>query len=125
LKTLSRAKPHGSLFLQNATLGIAVCADAKKSDVWVEDASIAAIFMQLAAESLGLSSCWIQIRERMHDQTQTAEAYVSETLNIPERLKLACIVAVGYPDEKKAAHPREALQYEKVHLNRYGNFYGK
>jgi nitroreductase len=120
LKSLSKAKPHGSSFLRNAALGIVVCADSEKSDVWVEDASIAAIFLQLAAESLGLSSCWIQIRERMHDQMQTAETYVSQALNIPEKVKVLCIVAVGYADEEKAPHGKERLQYEKVHLDRYG-----
>ena len=57
LKKLSDTKTHGSSFLRNATLGIVVCADAIKSDVWVEDASIASIFIQLAAESIGLGSC--------------------------------------------------------------------
>jgi nitroreductase len=120
---LSKAKPHGSTFLQNAPLGIVICADPDRSDVWVEDASIAAIFLQLAAESMGLSSCWVQIRERKHDQTKTAEAYVSEVLDIPKKLKVECIIAVGYPDEKKSPHSKEELQYEKVYLGRYGNSY--
>lgn len=124
LKTLSKAKPHGSSFLQNAPLGIVICADPGRSDVWVEDASIAAIFLQLAAESMGLSSCWVQIRERMNDQTKTAETYVSEALDIPKKLKVECIIAVGYPDEKKSPHSKEELQYEKVYLGRYGNSYG-
>ena len=67
-------KPHGSTFLNDAPLGVVVCAEPEKSDVWVEDASIATIFIELAATSLGLGSCWIQIRERMHYEAQTAEA---------------------------------------------------
>jgi nitroreductase len=121
LEKLSRAKPHGSAFLKNAPLGIVVCADPEKSDVWVEDASIAAIFLHLAAESIGLASCWIQMRERMHDQTKTAQDYVSEVLDIPPKLKVECIIAVGYPDEKKPPHKKEELQYEKVYLDRYGS----
>ena len=46
LEKLSRAKPHGSAFLKDAPLGIVVCADPETSDVWVEDASIAAIFLR-------------------------------------------------------------------------------
>ena len=57
LEKLSRAKPHGSAFLKNAPLGIVVCADPDKSDIWIEDSSIAAIFLHLAAESIGLASC--------------------------------------------------------------------
>lgn len=124
LEKLSRAKPHGSAFLKNAPLGIVVCADPDTSDVWVEDSSIAAIFLHLASESIGLASCWIQLRERMHDQTKTAQDYVAETLDIPSRLKVECIIAVGYPDEKKSPHKREELQYDKVYLDMYGKSYG-
>jgi nitroreductase len=37
LEKLSMAKQHGSAFLKNAPLGLIVCADPDKSDVWVED----------------------------------------------------------------------------------------
>jgi nitroreductase len=123
LKVLSRAKQHGSTFLKDASLGIVVCADSEKSDVWIEDASIAAIFIQLAAESLGLGSCWIQIRERMHDGTKSAEEYIAGILNIPAKMKVASIVAIGYPDEEKPPHGKEELLYEKVHSGIYGRPY--
>ena len=119
LQKLSEAKPHGSSFLKDAQLGIVVCADPQKSDVWVEDASIATIFIQLAATSLELGSCWIQIRERMHDETQSAEAYIAAMLNIPSNLKIGSMVAIGYPAESKSPHPKENLQKEKIHLNQY------
>jgi nitroreductase len=120
LENLSGAKPHGSTFLKDAQLGIVVCADAAKSDVWVEDASIATIFIQLAATSLELGSCWIQIRDRMHDGTQTAEAYIADQLNIPAHLKIESMIAIGYPAESKAPHSKKELRNEKVHLNQYG-----
>jgi nitroreductase len=120
LDKLSRAKPQGSAFIKNAPLGIVVCADPERSSVWVEDASIACIFIQLTAESLGLGSCWIQIRDRMHDQTKPAEAYVAEVLSIPKKIKVEAMIAIGYPDEQKAPRGKEELQYAKVHHNRYG-----
>ena len=123
LERLSKAKPHGASFLKNASLGIVVCADPEKCDVWVEDASIASIFLHLMSESMGLGSCWIQIRKRMHDQTKSAQAYVQELLNIPENLKVESIIAIGYPAESKPHHRKEDLQYEKVHYNEYGKPY--
>jgi nitroreductase len=120
LDKLSKAKPHGASFLKHAPLGIVVCADPEKCDVWVEDASIASIFIHLAAESIGLGSCWIQIRKRMHDNIKTAQEYVRSLLNIPEKLNVESIIAIGYPAEKKPPHPEESLQYEKVFYNRYG-----
>ncbi|VAX34201.1 hypothetical protein MNBD_NITROSPIRAE03-1323 [hydrothermal vent metagenome] len=124
LEKLSKTKKHGSSFLNNAPLGVVVCADPAKCDVWIEDASIASIFIQLAAESLGLGSCWVQIRDRIQDKSYTAEEYVSGVLNIPGNLMVESVVAIGYPDEKKPPHSREELQYEKVHLNLYSRPYG-
>ena len=120
LERLSRAKPHGSAFLKDAALGIAVCADTTKSDVWVEDASIATFMIQLAAESLGLGSCWIQIRERMHDQTQTAQGYMAGILQVPSGVMVEAMVAVGYPAETKPPRPAAELPYSQVHGGMFG-----
>ena len=120
LERLSRARPHGSAFLGNAPLGIVVYADPTTADTWVEDTSIAATYIQLAAESLGLGSCWIQIRNRMHDETLTAEDYIVEILQIPKGRKVEAIIAVGYPDEEKPPHKKEDLPFEKLHLNSFG-----
>jgi len=40
-------------------------------------------------------------------------------LNIPSRLKVESMIAIGYPAESKSPHPKDELQYEKVHLNQY------
>jgi nitroreductase len=125
LEKLSRAKEHGSAFLKKAPLGIVICADPARCDVWVEDASIASIFIQLAAESLGLGSCWIQIRERTHDGIKSAQEYVAETIHIPSTMRVECIVAIGYPDEHKPPHKQEELRYEKVHRDIYEKPYYK
>lgn len=116
---LSRAKQHGSEFLKNAPLGIVVCADSTKSDVWIEDCSIAAIIIQLAALSVGLGSCWAQIRTRAHDGEKSAECYVQELLGLPEQIKVAAILGIGHPAEKKIPVSAEKLQYGKIRKNRW------
>jgi len=120
LDKLSRSKPHGATFLKNAPLGIVVCADPAKCDVWIEDCSIASIFIHLAAESVGLGSCWIQIRERQYDNAKSAGDYVAEILKIPDNLKVESIVAIGYPDENKPPHKKETLPYVRVYFDLYG-----
>jgi nitroreductase len=120
LRRLSRSKPHGAAFLKDAPLGIVVCADPRRSDVWVEDAAIAAIYLHLAAASLGLGSCWVQIRKRMHAEGQSAGAYVADLLGLPAGLEVAAIMAIGYPAEHKPPHPAASLGYEKVHRETYG-----
>jgi nitroreductase len=125
LEKLSRAKQHGSAFLKNAPLGICVCADPEKCDVWIEDTSIASIFIHLAAASLGLGSCWIQIRERMHDEKKSSQEYVAETLHIPAMLQVESIIAIGYPVEQLPPHKKEELLFEKVHRDIYDMPYYK
>ncbi|THB80636.1 MAG: NAD(P)H-dependent dehydrogenase/reductase [Desulfobacteraceae bacterium] len=120
IEKLSLAKTHGSSFLKGAPLAFVVCADTTESDVWVEDTSIASIFIQLAAEALNLGSCWIQIRKRMHDSEVTAEAYVKELLDIPDNISVESFIAIGYPGETKSGHPKASLQVEKVFYGRYG-----
>jgi len=123
LERLSRAKPHGATFMKHAPLALVVCADPGKSSVWIEDASIAAIFIHLAAESLDLGSCWIQIRDRMHNEAVSAEDHIRDVLSIPGHLKVEAMVAVGYPAQKPAAHPENELLYERVFFGAYGKPY--
>ena len=113
LSKLSQAKPHGAGFLKGAALGIVVCGDSTRSDVWIEDCSIAAVIAHLTAASLGLGSCWIQIRERHYDDTTTAEQYVQNLLSLPEHIKVLAIIAVGYGAEQKAGVPFDALPADK------------
>lgn len=120
LKALSKAKEHGAEFLEDAALGIVVCGNEKKSDVWVEDCSIASIIAQMAALSIGLGSCWIQIRNRNHDKNTTSERYIQNLLAIPEHVKVESIISVGYPAEKKAGVPKEKLPVNKIRINTYG-----
>jgi nitroreductase len=125
LQKLSTAKPHGAAFLKNASMGIVVCGNPETTDVWIEDASIASAFIHLAAASLDLGSCWIQIRERKYNDRQTSEAYIAEILNLPATMRVEAIIAIGYPDEAKPGHPKASLPYDKVSLNTFGALYQK
>lgn len=119
LSKLSKAKEHGSSFLEKAALGIMVCADGTKSDVWVEDCSIASILVQMVAESLGLGSCWIQIRKRKYNENKTSEEYIQEMLGIPRHINVESIISIGWPDETKKPVPKNELDYQKVRYNHF------
>ena len=117
LVKLSEAKEYGSEFLKDAALGIIICANETKSDVWIEDCSIAAILVQLAAQSLGLGSCWIQIRNRHNISGITSEQYIQQLMGIPENIRVECIVALGYLAEKKRGIPANQLNQTKIRQN--------
>ncbi len=119
LTELAEAKEHGSEFLKGAQLAIVVCGDQTKSDVWVEDCSIAAIIAQLTAQSLGLASCWVQIHKRMHDDHMTSNHYVKEILNLPDGLSVESIIGIGYAAESREPKDANDLEYEKIHLDKW------
>ncbi len=119
LEGLSKAKEHGSDFLKKAALAIVVCGDETRSDVWIEDCSIAAIIAHLTAHSLGLGSCWIQIRNRFRSAEQSSEAYVQDLLGIPKNLRVEAIISLGFPGETKKPVPLEQLDFGKIRHNRF------
>lgn len=119
LEKLAKSKGHGSAFLSRVPLAFVIAAEKSKSDVWVEDCSIAAIILQLSAESLGLGSCWAQIRKRPHDASKSAETYVREVVGLPESFAVECIIGVGHPGEDKIPHPADSLLHNQVHFENY------
>jgi len=119
IKSLSRSKAHGTGFLETAALAVVIAADPQRSDVWIEDSSIAAIIVQLAAEELGLKSCWGQLRMRPHNEEQSASDYVKQLLDIPAGFEVPIVIGIGYGDEEKEGHTRESLPDEKIHRNQY------
>jgi len=120
LQELARSKTGGSSFLADAALAIVVCADPDASDVWVEDASIAAFSIQLTAQSLGLGSCWIQIRNRRHDEETKSEDFVRDYLNIPDYIRVDSIISLGYPGEEKDFYTKDDADFAKVYQGKYG-----
>lgn len=119
LHKLSQCREHSSSFLAGAPLAIVVIADPEVCDVWIEDASIASIIIQLSAQSIGLGSCWIQVRERFGANNVKAEDHIKEVLGIPDKYTIESVIAVGYPAEEKRAYTEDELLYNKLHFNRY------
>lgn len=113
IKALSEAKDRGGQFLAGAPLALVVAADERESDVWVEDASVACTIAHLAAFSLGLGSCWIQVRNRFRGE-RPAEEIVKETVGLPDGYRVEAIIAIGYPDESPRPVGKDELPYDKV-----------
>lgn len=114
LTQLSGCKPHGAAFLAGAALGIVILGDSEIGDVWVEDCAIAAILVQMTAQSLDLGSCWLQVRNRQHSDTVTSSAHVQQLLNIPPHLQVASIIGLGYPAETKEPIPAGTLDQDHI-----------
>jgi nitroreductase len=114
LGALPHAKASYGEFVGDAALGVVICGDAAASDCWIEDCSIAAATLQLAAADADLGSCWIQIRARQAADGRPAEDNVREILGLATELSVLCIVAVGYSAQDAAPRPADSLDWDKV-----------
>jgi len=119
LKELSRCKPHSAELVEGAALAVVIVADERVTDVWIEDCSIAAITLQYAAQTLGLGSCWVQVRLRGHDSGPDAERLIQDRLGIPAHFRVSAMVALGFPITKKRGVPKSALDRSKIHVGHF------
>ncbi len=115
IQKLSQVTHSSSSFASGAPLMIAVCADSNIAGRWIEDSSIATTITQLMVTELGLGSCWIQVRDNIHKEGQTAEEYVRELLRIPSSIRVLNLVAIGYPGEEKSPHHDSEYMPDRVH----------
>jgi len=119
LSALSQCKAVGSDFLSGAPLAIVVLADPRISDVWIEDASVAATHILLQAEDLGLGACWIQVRDRLSAEGQPTEEIVKSCLGIPDEMRVVCMIAVGHKGMERKPQNEDRLKWERVHIGQY------
>ncbi|NDV77727.1 nitroreductase family protein [Dysgonomonas sp. 511] len=119
LEKLSQCKKMGSKLIAGCALAVVILADPFASDVWIEDASITSIMMQLQAEDLGLGSCWVQVRERFTVADTPSDEYVRELLDIPLQMQVLSIIALGHKAQERPPFDDEKLQWEKVHIGKF------
>ena len=119
LKQLSLSKPSGAAFIEHCALAVAVLSNPEQSSAPVEDASIAAAFIQLQAEDLGLGSCWCQIAGRKTPNGHDSEQYIRDLLGIPARYGIACIIALGHKEKAVHPHSEEHLLWENVCFEKF------
>jgi len=109
IRGLSDCRSMGTTMLQTAPVAIAVALDAEKTDTWQADGAIAALNLQLASTDEGLGSCWCHILDR-----DNAEERVREALDIPEKLRVLCLITIGHKGEERKMYDLEKLPYEKL-----------
>ena len=119
LRQLSLSKTTGAAFIENCALAIVVLSDPLKSVAPVEDASIAATFIQLQAEDLGLGSCWVQIAGRETAGGQESEQYIRDLLSIPYTYGVNCIISIGRKERDAKPHDEDNLLWENVFIEQF------
>ena len=118
LSKLAACKRIGAPSVRVATAAVVVMADTTKGELWVEDASVAAGYLLLAAEQYGIGACWNQIHLR-DGQRLTASDEIRQLLGIPDQYEVLCVVSLGHKGEKKSPRSGEQMKQGRI---RYGNF---
>lgn len=96
LEKLSQAKAAGSQMIKDAAAAIIVTGDSSKSDVWIEDCSIAMTYLHLAAVDAGLGSVWVQLRNRKTADDRNSTDYVKKLFKIKPEYEVLAVLSLGY-----------------------------
>ncbi|MDE6801632.1 MAG: nitroreductase family protein [Muribaculaceae bacterium] len=121
LERLSQCKERAAEPIARCSMAVVVAVDPTRTEPWIEDASVAAAYMQLQAADLGLGSVWIQVRDRYGFDGMPAEEYVQEALGMPDTLPIVCILAFGHPAEERKPATVDKLKWENVHIGQWSN----
>lgn len=119
LNEIANMRKYGTKMLSHAGAAIIVLVNTQKTDLWIEDGAISASYMHLAADALGIGSCWIQVRARDAADGSEFEEKLKEKLDIPECMKPLCILSLGNVDHQLPAHSIEDINWDKIHSEKY------
>lgn len=108
--------PHGKM-LRQATAAVVVCGDIdrthdRQESYLLQDLSAAVENILLAANSLGLGTCWLGVHPRPDRMAAIREMFVLPASIIP-----MCAIAIGWPAEHP--EPRTRFRPECVHLEKW------
>lgn len=118
LRLVAACKRIGAPSVARAAAAIVVMADPAKGELWVEDTSVAATYILLAAQAAGIGACWNQIRDRAGLRGSASED-ICQVLAIPPRYEILCVIALGYPAESKKPATDGDLDFAKMHFDSY------
>jgi nitroreductase len=116
LAGLRQVLPYGKFI---APAAIVVCGNPlvarnpAGSIFWQQDCSAATENILLAADALGLGTCWIGVYP-----VPGIPKAVGKLVKLPPLAKPLCIIYLGYPAEQK--DPRSKFNPSRVHWQTYG-----
>ena len=92
---MAEMRDYGSSFMRHAPAVVLVLGNPTKSDLWRENAAIAATILQLACVDRGLASCWVHVHGRPAGRMRPRAS----------RPKLSCANCCPYPGKPASFAP--------------------
>ena len=96
---------------------------SKRSNAWqfiVVDEKDKLKELSYCKEQASQGSCWVQVRERFTASGMPSGEYVHEVLDIPLQLQVLSVIAIGHKGMERKPFNEDNLQWEKIHINKYG-----
>ena len=120
LDRLCGCRAGADRLLKRCSAAIVVAGDSGLADVWVEDCAAAMTQMHLMADTLGVGSCWLQIRLRKApDGIEDAQDVVRKLLDIPAHISVLSILTLGMPAEHPRPRSTGDLPLHKIHREHF------
>ena len=116
---LAHLRKVATRMLETAGAAIVVVADKQKSNLWIEDASIAMAYMHLTASALGLGSCWVQMMTRTDVDDNDLEEVLRKRFNVPLNMGVLAVLAIGNINENEKKGMRNNINCERVHFEEF------
>jgi nitroreductase len=116
LNRLADLLPHGQM-LRHAGAAFVVCGDIRQAhdqqeSYLLQDLSAAAENILLAANALGLGTCWLGV----HPRPERMDG-IRKLFRLPENIIPMCGIAIGWPKEPPPARTRYSP--DKVHPGKW------
>jgi len=116
LDQITRIHPYSQM-LKQAPLAICVCADLQRQkepgvDYWIQDCAATTQNILIAANALGLGSCWLGVHPRQQRQQQ-----IAQLLQLPDHVLPFSIIALGLTSETPKIANRD--HQKRMHKNHW------
>ncbi len=116
LEKIMEVHPYAKM-LRQAPVAFIVCGDLNLAHMqelsyMLQDLSAGVENIMIAANSLGLGTCWLGIHPR-----EERIAGIRQLFGVPENVIPMCGIAIGYQAEQPEARTR--YRQERVHLDRW------
>ncbi|MBU0674501.1 MAG: nitroreductase family protein [Proteobacteria bacterium] len=116
LNAITEILPNGKM-LREAPVALIVCGDITKAHLqevsyMLQDLSAAVENILIAANTLGLGTCWLGVHPR-EDRQQG----IRQLFTLPDHIIPMCGIALGWPADH--LEPRTRYQQERVHLEKW------
>lgn len=119
IEKIASVKVNSPNFYANVPLCILVLVDKELAGLtYMQDASIAAAYIQAQVADMGLGSCWINLLGRKHPDGREASQVLREWFAIPEKYFINCVIPVGYPNEIPSPRKKEEIR-KRIHLGAF------